>query len=116
LIIDNFENVFILSRAVASFCIAYAYYNNIYFINREIDANRTGQGLPTEVSLTPEDFRDNPELAEIFEVSDLDTNLDLNLETNEHLNVQEHLDGVGGANGFSPLDYMSDFDFFNLFY
>jgi hypothetical protein len=61
-------------------------------IDRPIDITRVQEGLPTDVTITPEDFRNHPELAEILEVGDTDVNLDLILESNEHFeNVERFL-------------------------
>jgi hypothetical protein len=138
---QNIQYFSIIIVTVISVGVAYKLYNRyatIYYINRvrQVEAERAQENLPTEVSLTPEDFRLNPELAEIFEVTDLDNELDLNLETNEQLNVQEHLDNnmdfIFGTEEFlehlgdqEVLDYLMGYyeplilmilDFFNLFF
>jgi hypothetical protein len=58
--------------------------NNNLVRERIIDSTRVEEGLPTDITLTPEDFRLNPQLAEIFEVTDTTRNLDIALESNEH--------------------------------
>jgi uncharacterized protein (DUF58 family) len=58
-------------------------------LERQIDSTRVQEGLPTDVTITPEDFRAHPELAEIFDVSDTETNLDVILESQEHLEMLE---------------------------
>lgn len=69
-------------------CFIYSYRQITYVPNvtpvRQIDTTRVEEGLPTDISLSPEDFRDNPELAEIFGITDSNTNLDVALESNEH--------------------------------
>jgi uncharacterized protein (DUF58 family) len=59
-------------------------------VERQIDTTRVNAGLPTDVTLTPEDFRNNPELAEIFDVSDTETDFDIALESQEHLEMLEN--------------------------
>jgi hypothetical protein len=93
----NIDNISITATTFISLGIAYKVYRTITNYNhmnriRQIEAERTQENLPNEVTLTPEDFAANPELAEIFEVTDVDQNLDLNLQTNEHLEIQEHHD------------------------
>jgi hypothetical protein len=62
----------------------YRNYSNTVGGDRQIDTTRVHEGLPTDMALTPEDFRANPELAEIFGIADTDNNLDVILESNEH--------------------------------
>jgi len=64
---------------------------------RQVDTTRLHEGLPTDVTLTPEDFRAQPELAEIFDVTDTNTNLDIALENNEHYEFIQ--------NQFAAVDY-----------
>lgn len=61
---------------------------NIHY--NQIESTRVNEGLPTDVTLTSEDFRDNPELAEIFDVSDTENALDVNLESQEQLEILEN--------------------------
>jgi uncharacterized protein (DUF58 family) len=58
-------------------------------VERQIDTTRVQEGLPTDVTITPEDFRAHPELAEIFDVTDTENNLDVSLESQEHLEMLE---------------------------
>jgi hypothetical protein len=93
----NIDNISISATTFISLGIAYKVYRSLTNYNhmdriRQIEAARTQENLPNEVTLTPEDFAANPELAEIFEVTDVDQNLDINLQTNEHLEIQEHHD------------------------
>jgi len=67
----------------------YIHHMNDVIVERQIDTSRVNAGLPTDVTLTPEDFRANPELAEIFDVTDTENNLDIALESQEHLEMLE---------------------------
>jgi hypothetical protein len=92
--INYIDNLSITVTTFISLGIAYKVYRSITNSNhinrmRQLEAERTQEGLPNEVTLTPEDFAANPELAEIFEITDVDQNLDLNLQTNDHLDLQE---------------------------
>jgi len=80
---------------VLSFAAAYIVVETtIYIINqvqeRQIDTTRVNEGLPTDVTITQEDFRNNPELAEIFGVSDTETDFNVNLESQQHLEMMEN--------------------------
>jgi hypothetical protein len=64
--------------------------NNPNTLNHlEVDVVRVAEGLPTDVTITPQDFKDNPELAQIFEVSDTSQNLDLIIQSDEHFQMVE---------------------------
>jgi hypothetical protein len=78
-----------------------------FYVNRirVAESARVQEGLPNEVTLTPEDFRQNPELVEIFEVTDVDNNLNLHLETVEHLEYLDYQDAI--ANGSNSLEVVS---------
>jgi hypothetical protein len=64
-------------------------------MERQIDTTRVIEGLPTDFTLTPEDFRANLELVEIFGVTD--NNLNIILESNEHFELVK--------NQFATIDY-----------
>ena len=76
---------------------------NIHIINanapfvRPIDSARAAEGLPTEVTLTAEDFRNNPELADIFDVTD-GNDLTFNLEGEDHSNFADNLENIHNQN------------------
>ncbi len=57
---------------------------------RQEDTTRVEEGLPTDVTLSPEDFAANPELAEIFGITDTNVNLDIALESNEHFEAVQN--------------------------
>jgi hypothetical protein len=100
----NYENYVILSITISvigvTFCLvnSFSEFNNVTRV-RQIDTTRVQEGLPTDITLTPEDFRAHPELTEIFGVTDTDNNLDLILESNEHF---EHI-----QNQYTVIDYDS---------
>jgi len=80
---------------VLSFAAAYIVVETtIYIINqvqeRQIDTTRVNEGLPTDVTITQEDFRNNPELAEIFGVSNTENDFNVNLESQAHLEMLEN--------------------------
>ena len=85
----NLDNALILCYTVVFLGLTYHViitYRALYNATMvsEIDTTRVNEGLPTDMSLTPEDFAANPELAEIFGITDTNTNLDIALESNEH--------------------------------
>jgi hypothetical protein len=100
----NYENYVILSITISvigvTFCLvnSFSEFNNVTRV-RQIDTTRVQEGLPTDITLTPEDFRAHPELAEIFGVTDTDNNLDLILESNEHFEYIQ--------NQYTVIDYDS---------
>jgi hypothetical protein len=97
---NNIDNtVIIISVGIASVGLALSWYNGYtanYLLSRvrQVEASRAEENLPNEVTLTPEDFKQNPELAEILEVTDVDNNLNLQLETIEHIEHLEHQDAA----------------------
>jgi hypothetical protein len=96
------ENFVILSITITVIGITFCIINSLNeFDNvtrvRQVDTTRLHEGLPTDVTLTPEDFRAQPELAEIFDVTDTNTNLDIALENNEHYEFIQ--------NQFAAVDY-----------
>jgi hypothetical protein len=71
-------------------------YNNYsnYIRMTQVEQQRVQEGLPNQVTLTPEDLRQNPELVEIFDITDIDSNFNLDLEATEHMEYfasQEHM-------------------------
>jgi len=88
---DNFVTLAIAITVISitlSLINSYIQYSNN--VQGQIDSTRVHEGLPTDVTLTPEDFINHPELAEIFGVQDTDNNLNLNLESNEHFDQQQN--------------------------
>jgi hypothetical protein len=90
---------------------------------KQAEAARAQEGLPSEVTLTPEDFEKNPELREIFGVTDADSNLNLALETIEHIDYQDNQDAAEDVNDYLDLggDFLSAvfnyaFDWYNYYF
>ena len=108
----NFENYLVISMTITVIGISigiinsYNEFGNIIRL-RQVDATRVLEGLPTDVTLTPEDFIANPELAEIFGVTGTDTNLEIALESNEHFEfIQNELaQNELAQNEFAPIDF-----------
>jgi hypothetical protein len=67
----------------------YSHFDNVFRM-RQVDTTRVHEGLPTDVAITPEDFRDNPELAEIFDVTDTNSNLNIALESDAHFQAVQN--------------------------
>ena len=115
------EHLLILSVAITVIGVTFTLinnYNNNYNYSlaeldnvvreRVVDSTRVHEGLPTELTLTPENFTDNPELAEIFGVTNTDNNFDLILESNEHYEAMQNL-VVDYENFGTTLDVIRDF-------
>jgi len=68
--------------------------NGRIIVRRPVDAGRAEEGLPTDVALTQEDFRNNPELLEMFGITDADNNLEFNLESNEHFDIVNNIEAA----------------------
>ena len=108
---SNFDDYIIIASTIAAVGLAFSLYNSYTehkIINRinQVEAAREQEGLPNNVTLTPEDFRQNPELAEIFN-TDTDKNLNLNLETIEHI---ELIENQGAA--IDIMDYIVEIEVF----
>nr|AQU12795.1 NAD-dependent deacetylase [Thelephora ganbajun] len=101
---DTFYRIaFAFTIVGISFCLL----NSEFFYNanreRPIDTARVHEGLPTDVVLTPEDFANNPQLLEIFNVEDPNSNLVVILESDEHY-----------QNQFAAVDYDSIMGFYDV--
>src|ERR1700742_3967717 len=88
LINNGMSSVAIIAAAAVSVGVAYKFYvhyTETTLFNRvlQVETARAQNNLPSEVTITPEDLRLNPELAEILEITDLNNNVAL--ETNAHL-------------------------------
>jgi hypothetical protein len=125
---QNFDSLVIIVSAITTVGLALSLYNGYtehYYINRvhQAEAARVQEGLPNQITLTPEDFAKNPELAEILEVTDVNKDLNLNLETIEHI---EHLENQDAAievmdiieviEDFLSAVFMYAFDFYSYYY
>jgi hypothetical protein len=92
---QNFDHFTTLAVSITVIGITFSLINNLRQFNnvileRQIDTARVHEGLPTDMTLTPEDFTNHPELAEIFGVTDTNSNLNLILESNEHFEQVEN--------------------------
>lgn len=123
------SSVAIIAVATLSVGVAYKYYiynTETTLLNRvrQVEAVRAQDGLPSEVTITPEDFRLNPELAEILGVTDLNNNVNVALETNAHLELiqfQETMEDQHNlmeniTNYVLHTDFLEDIINFLLFY
>jgi uncharacterized protein (DUF58 family) len=82
-------------------------------VERQIDTTRVQEGLPTDVTITPEDFRAHPELAEIFDITDTENNLDVTLESQEHLEMLEaQSTAISYNNIMAVLEAIEEFIFY----
>ena len=98
------ENYIITVVAIASVSIifvtiTYSYVRSLggienISIERPIDYSRVYEGLPTDVTITQEDFTNHPELAEILGVTDTTTNVEILLESNEHFMLLETINST----------------------
>jgi len=109
----NLENYTALAVTVTVIGITFTLFNSYGYLNdynihrpRPVDTARAQEGLPTEVTLTPEDFMRNPELAQIFEGVDVNENLDLLLESNEHYEQVE--------NQYAAIDHNNLMEFYDV--
>jgi len=110
------DNILVLSLAASITALGITYgmikgLHHMGYVNteRQIDTTRVDAGLPTDVTLTPEDFRANPELAEIFEITDTENDLNLILESQEHLEMIEAQQTAFDSNNITALfEYIED--------
>jgi|SRR5882757_5341887 len=113
------EHLLILSVAITVIGVTFSlitHYNNNYNLadlnvlvrERVVDSTRVHEGLPTDVTITPQDFINNPELAEIFGITNTDNNLELVLESNQHYEATRNL-AVDYDNFGILLDIIRDF-------
>ncbi len=114
-IISNLEleNYYVVIVAITALGITFILINSYGYLEdfnivrpRPVDTARIQEGLPTDVTLTPEDFMRNPELAQIFEGVDVNQNLDLVLEGHEHFEQLE--------NQFAAIDYNTLMEFYDI--
>jgi hypothetical protein len=91
---NSYQSLPLIIISIITVGVAYAMYHSYkehHLLNRliTVETEREQEGLPNEVTLTPEDFRLNPELVEMFGITDVDNNLGFDLQTNEHLEYLE---------------------------
>jgi|SRR6266436_9078100 len=112
---QNYDYLLILSVTIAVVGVSltlinsYTEFDNVTR-ERVVDSTRVLEGLPTDVTLTPEDFINHPELAEMFDVTNTNKNFDLVLESNEHFEETRDL-AVDHENLNTLLDVIIDFYF-----
>jgi hypothetical protein len=117
----NMDHYIAISITITFIGVAIGLFNNYNGFNnvtrvRQVDTTRVHEGLPTDVSLTPEDFINDPELAEIFDVTDNNTNLDIALESNEHYEFIENqnAEAEAAAEAAAAAAAEAGFDYDNL--
>jgi|SRR5882757_5191662 len=89
------DNVYYLPVAVTTIGLSffiYIKYSETICARRvdEINSTRVQEGLPNDVTITPEDIKNNPELAEVFDISDVNANVNIILESNEQFEVVQN--------------------------
>jgi len=87
---QTFNSVSIIVATAVSVTLTYKFYfyiTELTLLNRvrQVEAARAQEGLPSEVTITTEDLRLNPELADILGVTDVTNNINVALETSAHL-------------------------------
>ena len=113
-----FSSVAVVATTVVSVGIVYKFYlfdKNLTLLERvsKVEAARAEKGLPSEVTITPEDLRLNPELVDILGITDLNNNVNVALETKAHLEYTQFQEMVMDHNHF--LDHFFDY-FYHLFF
>jgi hypothetical protein len=111
----NQDNFMILICALTFLGLTYTVIHSYRTLNNatmvsQIDTTRVNEGLPTDMSLTPEDFAANPELAEIFGITDTNTNLDVTLESNEHFEQVQNQIAINNNDNLDEDYFMSLYD------
>jgi len=116
---ETYNHLLILSVSIMVVGVAFTLINNnLANINnvqnfvqeRVVDSTRVHEGLPTDITLTPEDFRNHPELAEMFGVTDINNNLNLVLESNNHFETMRNL-AIDYENFLNLIDTIREFLF-----
>jgi hypothetical protein len=118
---QTYGTISILFTVTVSAVITYKFYcydREITLLNRvtKVEAARAQQGLPSEVTITPEDLRLNPELADIFDVTNVNNPINISLETNAHLEYIQFQDTIQTHNNFieSTVEFLTDLAHSNL--
>lgn len=111
----------LIFAATVSAVITYKFYNydkGITLSNRlaKEEAARAQQGLPSEVTITPEDFRLNPELVDILDVSGVNESVNISLETKAQFEYFQFQETIQAHNNFiqSTVDFLADLAHSNL--
>jgi len=108
--------VSVIFTVTVSVVITYKFYyydREITLLNRvnQVELARAQQGLPSEVQITPEDLRLNPELADILGVTDVNNPINITLETNAHLEYLQFQETLEAHNNFidNTVEFLSGF-------
>lgn len=116
--IDNVATIcFTLGMLGITICLILSYrqYNNTIMVS-QIDTTRVDEGLPTDMTLTPEDFLADPELAEIFGITDTNTNLDVTLESNEHFEQVQNQIATNNDDNLTTSYELVNYDYLESLY
>ncbi len=111
--LSTFSTIFTVTVSIVITYKFYFYDKEITLSNRvtQVDAARAQKGLPSEVTITPEDFRLNPELVDILGVTDVKNPINITLETNAHLEYQQLQETIQIHNNFieNTVEFLSQF-------
>jgi len=114
----TFSTIFTVTVSIVITYKFYFYDKEITLSDRlaQVEAARAQKGLPTEVTITPEDFRLNPELADIFGVTGVNESINITLETNAHLEYQQFQETLQVHNNFieNTVQFVSELSLNNL--
>ena len=98
-------SVGIIFTTVVSVGVVYKFYlydKDLTLLDRvnKVEAVRAQKGLPSEVKITPEDFRLNPELVDILGITDLHESVNVTLETKAHFEYNQFQETLINHNNF----------------
>jgi hypothetical protein len=102
---NSYGTISLIFTATVSAVITYKFYNydkEITLLNRltKVEAVRAEKGLPSEVTITPEDFRLNPELVDILDVTGVNESVNISLETKAQFEYLQFQETVQAQNNF----------------
>jgi hypothetical protein len=116
--LGTFSTIFTVTVSIAITYKFYFYDKEITLSDKvtQVEAARAQKGLPSEVTITPEDLRLNPELADILGVTDVNNPINITLETNAHLEYQQFQDTIQDHNNFieNTVEFLSELTISNL--
>jgi hypothetical protein len=111
----TYGTISLIFTATVSAVITYKFYNydkEITLLNKvtKEEAVRAQQGLPSEVTITPEDLRLNPELVDILGVTGNNESVNISLETKAQFEYIQFQETVQAHNNFidSTVELLSD--------
>ena len=117
----SYGTISLIFSVTVSAVITYKFYNfdkGITLSDRLIkeEAIRAQQGLPSEVTITPEDFRLNPELVDILGVTGDNESVNISLETKTQFEYIQFQETVQAHNNFieSTVEFLSNLANSNL--